>query len=78
MASSRMTRRRQGSLPKSESPENDNDAENVANVVGKNNNVAVKRDFRLDDLEMVNVDLISGLDSTEIPSLGFVFELPSS
>ena len=53
MASSRMTRRRQGSLPKSESPENDNDAENVANVVGKNNNVPVKRDFRLDDLEMV-------------------------
>ena len=53
MASSRMTRRRQGSLPKSESPENDNDGENVANVVGKNNNVAVKRDFRLDDLEMV-------------------------
>ena len=53
MASSRLTRRRQGSVPKSDSP--DNDGENVV-VVGnaKNNNVAKRsNDFRIEDLEMV-------------------------
>ncbi len=48
MASSRMTRRRQGSLPKSESPDNDNDGD--VDVDGIKNNNVVKRDFRLDDL----------------------------
>lgn len=55
MAASRVTRRRQGSLPKSESPDNDNDAGgggDNANAV-KNNNVVRRGDFRLDDLEMV-------------------------
>jgi hypothetical protein len=49
MASSRLTRRRQGSVPKSDSPDGA-DVEHVS-VVGnvKNNNVA-KRDFRLEDL----------------------------
>ena len=63
MASSRLTRRRQGSVPKSDSPDNGNGNghvdENGENV--KNNNVvaaaaaAAKRgnDFRLEDLEMV-------------------------
>jgi hypothetical protein len=64
MASSRLTRRRQGSVPKSDSPDNGNGNGNVdengENV--KNNNVvasaaaaAAKRgnDFRLEDLEMV-------------------------
>jgi hypothetical protein len=43
-----MTRRRQGSLPKSESPDNDNDGD--VDVDGIKNNNVVKRDFRLDDL----------------------------
>ena len=43
MAASRVTRRRQGSLPKSESPDNDNDGDNVNDKIYVDNDAFVKK-----------------------------------